>query len=43
MCVYIQNRNILIDTKNKFRVTKKVTGGEGQIRIMGLTNTGYYI
>ena len=36
----MQNRNSLTDIENKFLVMER---WEGQIRNMGLINTGYYI
>ena len=40
--MYIQKRNRVTDTENKFMVTKGEGQGEGQIRSMGLTDTNYY-
>ena len=43
-CTYLQKRNRLTDTENKFMVTKGERGwGNEQIRSMGLTNTHHNI
>ena len=41
--MYMQNRNNLTDTENKFVNTKGERERGRQIRGMGLTDTNYYI